>query len=67
MMSNLQLYLAVGLPTFAVVSSLVMSMFQMSGMREDMRELRREMNNRSEIINGKIDILTGKVYELMAK
>lgn len=60
MMTNVQLYLAIGLPTIAVLASMVVSMVQISGIREDMRELRRE-------INTKIDLLTGKVYELMAK
>jgi hypothetical protein len=60
MITNLQLYLAVGLPTIAVLASMVVSLVQISGIREDMRELRREVNT-------KIDLLTGKVYELMAK
>lgn len=60
MMTNVQLYLAIGLPTIAVLASMVVSLVQISGIREDMRELRRE-------INTKIDLLTGKVYELMAK
>ncbi len=60
MITNLQLYLAVGLPTIAVLASMVVSLVQISGIREDVRELRREVNT-------KIDLLTGKVYELMAK
>ena len=60
MITNLQLYPAVGLPTIAVLASMVVSLVQISGIREDVRELRREVNT-------KIDLLTGKVYELMAK
>jgi hypothetical protein len=59
-MTNLQLYIAVCLPTLAVIASLVISLIQISGIREDMRELRRE-------VNAKIDLLTGKVYEMMGK
>jgi len=58
MMTNTQLCLAIGLPTLAVLASMVVSLVQISGIREDMRELRREVNT-------KIDLLTGKVYEMM--
>jgi len=49
-MTNEQLYLAVGLPILAVVSSLVISLLQISGIREDIREVR-----------GDIKVVTGKV------
>jgi hypothetical protein len=65
--NNLQLYLAVGLLTIAVLASMTVSLFQISGIRDDMRELRRDMNSKVDGINTKIDLLTGKVYELMAK
>ena len=39
---------------------MTVSLVQISGIRDDMRELRRE-------VNAKIDLLTGKVYEMMAK
>ncbi|MGA2148925.1 MAG: hypothetical protein ABSH49_28620 [Bryobacteraceae bacterium] len=51
-MTNEQLYLAVGLPILAVVSSLVISLLQISGIREDIREIR-----------GDIKLVTGKVIE----
>lgn len=66
-MNNFQLYLAVGLPTIAVLASMVVSLVQISGIREDMRALRIEVNAKFDGINTKIDLLTGKVYELMAK
>ena len=66
-MTNLQLYLAVGLPVIAVLASMVVSLVQISGIREDMRELRRELNDKMDGVNSKIDLLTGKVYEMMAK
>jgi hypothetical protein len=56
MMTNTQLYLAIGLPMLAVVTSLVISLVQISGIREDIRELRSDMK-----------LLTGKVYEMMAQ
>jgi len=67
MMTNVQLYLAVGLPTIAVLASMIVSLVQISSVREDVRELRREVNAKVDGINGKIDLLTGKVYELMAR
>jgi hypothetical protein len=76
--NTLQLYLAVGLPTIAVLASLTVSLVQISGIREDMREMRRDLSSKIDgldskldskidAINTKIDLLTGKVYELMAK
>ncbi len=56
MMTNTQLYLAIGLPMLAVVTSLVISLVQISGIREGIRELRSVMK-----------LLTGKVYEMMAQ
>ena len=55
-MNNLQLYIAVGLPTIAVLTSLVISLVQISALREDLREMRSD-----------IKLLTGKVYELMGQ
>jgi hypothetical protein len=52
----LQLYIAVGLPTIAVLTSLVISLVQISAIREDIREIRSD-----------IKLLTGKVYELMGQ
>ena len=42
-MTNVQLYLAIGLPILAVLASLVVSLVQISGIKEDIRELRGEM------------------------
>lgn len=55
-MTNLQLYLAIGLPILAVVTSLIVSLVQISGIREDIREIRND-----------IKLLTGKVYEMMGQ
>jgi hypothetical protein len=55
-MSNLQLYIVVGLPTIAVIASLIVSLIQISAIREDIREVRSD-----------ITLLTGNVYEPMAQ
>ena len=55
-MTNIQLYMVIGLPVLAVITSLVISLLQISGIREDIREIRAD-----------IKLLTGKVYELMGQ
>jgi hypothetical protein len=55
-MSDLQLYIAIGLPTVAVLASLTVSLFQISGIREDICEIRSDLK-----------LLTGKVYEMMGQ
>ena len=73
-MSNLQLYIAVGLPTIAVLTSLVISLVQISAIRQEMhaqnsaiREELREIREDIRGIRSDIKLLTGKVYELMAQ
>jgi hypothetical protein len=51
--TNVQVYVAVGLPTIAVIASLVISLFQISGIREDIREIRSD-----------IKLITGKIAEM---
>jgi len=55
--NSLQLYIAIGLPTVAVLASLTVSLVQISvqisGIREDIREIRND-----------IKLLTGKVAEI---
>lgn len=55
-MTNTQLWIAVGLPVIAVLTSLIISMVQISGIREDIREIRSD-----------IKLITGKIYELMGE
>ena len=78
-MNNVQLYLSIGLPTFAVLASLIVSLVQISGIRSEMANLRSDMMAfRAEVradladvradmreIRSDIKLLTGKVYELM--
>jgi hypothetical protein len=49
----MQLYIAIGLPTIAVLASLTVSLLQISAIREDIREIRND-----------IKLLTGKVAEI---
>jgi hypothetical protein len=55
-LTNLLLYIAIGLPTIAVLASMTVSLVQISAIREDIREMRSD-----------IKLLTGKVYEMMAQ
>ncbi len=63
MMTNTQLYLAIGLPIFAVVSSLVVSFVQISGIRTEISDIRADLRE----IRSDIKLLTGKVYEMMGQ
>jgi hypothetical protein len=55
-MTNVQLYFAIGLPSIGVLTALVVSLAQISAIREDIREIRSG-----------IKLLTGKVYEMMGQ
>jgi hypothetical protein len=69
-MTNLQLYLAVGLPVFAIVVALVVNLVQITGIKTDMMSLRGdtngiggEMNSLRSEINTKLDMILAKFYE----
>jgi hypothetical protein len=67
-MTNLRLYLTVGLPTFAIVASLIVSLVQISGIRGEILGIRGELSGvRDDLreIRGDMKLLTGKVYEMM--
>jgi hypothetical protein len=66
-MNNIQLYIAVGLPVIAVITSLVISLVQISAIREDMRAQLSAIREDIREIRSDIKLLTGKVYELMAQ
>jgi hypothetical protein len=66
-MSNLQVYIAVGLPIIAVITSLVISLAQISAIREDMRAQVGAIREDIREIRSDIKLLTGKVYELMGQ
>lgn len=44
-MTNTQLYFAIGLPCLTIVASLVISLFQMIGVRDDLREIRGDIKS----------------------
>jgi hypothetical protein len=52
-LTSLQLCIAIGLPVIAVLSSMTVSLFQISGIREDIREIRSD-----------IKIMTGKIADI---
>jgi hypothetical protein len=66
-MSNLQLYLAVGLPMVAVITSLVISLVQISAIRDDMRAQLAAIREDIREIRCDIKLHTGRVYELMGQ
>ena len=62
-MTNAQLYFAVGLPIIAVLTALVISLVQISGIRDDIRDLRGDLRS----LVTKLDLLTGKVAEIVTR
>jgi chromosome segregation ATPase len=69
-MSNLQLYIAVGLPTLAVITSLVISLVQISAIREDMRTqnsaIREDMHSQIAAIREEIREIREDIREIRA-
>jgi hypothetical protein len=60
MTSNNQLYLAIGLPCTTIMVSLIISLVQLSGVKDSIREIREDIRS----LNAKFDILTGKLAEM---
>lgn len=44
-MTDNQLYLAIGLPCFTIIVSLIINLITISGMREDIREIRSDLKS----------------------
>ena len=42
-MTDLQLYFAIGLPMLTILTSLIVSLLQISAIREDIREMRSDI------------------------
>ena len=74
-MTDVQLYLAIGVPIIAILASLTLSLIQISGIRDDMRAFRTEIREdgrtlRAEIrqdmrgLRADLTMLTGKVIEI---
>jgi hypothetical protein len=61
--TNQQLYFAIGLPCLTVIASLIISLFQISGVREDIREIRGDLKS----INGKLGEMDVEIGKLMDK
>ena len=65
-MTNVQLYIAVGLPTLAVLASLTVSLVQISGIREDIREIRDDLKLlTSKVVD--IDNRVGRIEERLTR
>jgi hypothetical protein len=62
-MTNTQLYFAIGLPCFTIVTSLIVSLVQWWGVKDSIREIREDIRE----IRSDIKLFTGKVYELMGE
>lgn len=63
-MTNAQPYFAIGLPCFTIVTSLIISLIQVSGVKDSIKEIRDDIRD----IRSDIKILTAaKVYELMGE
>jgi len=63
-MTDTQLYLPIGLPILAVLTSLTISLVQISGIREDMRAMRAEFREEMRALRSDLTTLTGKVIEI---
>ena len=59
-MTNQQLYIAIGLPTLAVITSLIISLIQIAGIRQELAAIREDVRE----IRAATNTLAGKVYEL---
>ena len=64
MITNLQLYLAIGLPTIAVLTSLTVSLVQISAIREEMRTNMQAIREDIREIRSDIKMLTSKVADI---
>jgi len=63
MMTNTQLYFAIGLPMLLLMGSMASTCIAVSGIRESVREIREDIHE----IRSDVKLLTGKVYELMGQ
>jgi hypothetical protein len=65
--NNVQLYIGIGLPVIAVLTSLTISLVQISAIRDEMRTNMQGIREDIREIRSDIKLLTGKVYELMGQ
>jgi hypothetical protein len=59
-MTNTQLYLAIGIPMLAVIASLVINILNVSGIRDEIRDVRLDIRE----IRGDLKLITGKIAEM---
>ena len=67
-MTNVQFYIAMAMPTFAVLVGILVNLVQISGLRGEIGGVRGEIGGlRAEFISLRAgqDMLTGKVIELV--
>jgi hypothetical protein len=62
-MTNTQLYFAIGVPCFTILAALIVNVLTVSGIREDIREIRANINTLHNDLNTKMDMLLAKFYE----
>jgi len=63
-MTDTQLYIGLGIPCLAIMTSLIVSLIQVSGIREDMRQMRAEFHDDNRALRRDMADLTGKVIEI---
>lgn len=69
-MTDAQLYIAIGVPMFAVIAGFALNMVQISGIRNEISAIRADVQSvREDIreIRASVNLLTGKVYEMMGQ
>jgi hypothetical protein len=62
--NNLQLYLSIGLPTIAVLSTLAVNIIQVKGIRTDMQQLRVEIGQLRTDMNAEFRGLRADIKDL---
>jgi len=62
-MTNMQFYLAVGLPTFAVLIGIVINVVQFSNLSTTLNARMTGLETRMSNLESRFDILTSKVIE----
>ena len=50
MLTNVQLFVSIGVPCFMLLASMIVSLWQISGLRDDIREIRGDI----KAINGSV-------------
>ncbi len=59
-MTNIQLYLAIGIPCFTILASLIISLVQWWGVKDCIREIREDIRE----IRSDIKLIVSKIAEM---